>query len=114
MNTPTSTSVADRRAWVRHDCLLPSHGTHGADDDEVHWEGLVFDLSQGGAQILLNRELPNGALLEVEFDSPQPLPIVRARIVHIQPHSQGNWLAGCLFEPIVSEERLQAILTMME
>jgi hypothetical protein len=112
--TSVATSAADRRAWVRHDCLLPSHGCHYDGNDFVHWQGLVFDLSQGGAQILLNRPFDAGATLEVEFDSPKPLPVVRARVVHVVEYSAGNWLAGCLFDPIVSLERLDAILKMRD
>ncbi len=100
----------ERRTSTRHDCLLPVHGICEEAAERFEWQGVLLDVSRGGVQLLLNRPLTQGAWLDVEFETPQTLPL-RAQVMHAVPYAAGGWLTGCRFSEPLADERVQSLIT---
>src|SRR5437867_2204839 len=76
-----------------------SSGTSG--DPGPWWNGRALDLSFGGIRIVSERRMHEDDQVDIRLDPVSAAAgfVTRARIVHVQPDSAGQWLLGCEFLP---------------
>ena len=103
-------SVGDRRAAERRDC---DPGTTGWVTDvleQQRWEAGAWNLSTGGAGLILGSHLSAGVRVAIELHHPEreyPL-FVWAEVKHAIccPSSNEMWLTGCSFLDGIPGEEL--------
>jgi hypothetical protein len=98
---------ADRRQHPRRACNYQALCRSGG---RAWWPVLFIDLSVGGAGVKLSSPIETGA--EVTFTvhrSEGRVLTIRARVRHVEPHD-GEWLAGCEFDNLLTEEEYAELL----
>jgi hypothetical protein len=110
MNSESSRRpYADRRAFVRHRCVLDSSCVP-TDTDDTGWPAQIQDISQGGAALLLKAHLETDTPIYIQLPWPgggsRSIP---ARVVYSRDRS-GQWLVGCDFVLPLSTDELAGIL----
>ena len=78
----------------------------------ISLDAWVVDISVVGLGLLLDRPLDMGTLLFVELEAaPQALPVeLLGKVTRVTALSEGEWVVGCEFVNVMSEEELQFIL----
>jgi hypothetical protein len=108
----SSRPFVERRASVRHSCERDGACVPVLAGQNFQWSARVLNISQGGVALSLRRRFEKGTLLTVEVqrsDNHPPDPFL-ARVVHVTPQPDGNWLIGCAFTNDISADDLQAML----
>lgn len=104
----------DRRAWVRyHHDPEASCITGDTHPDMGLCTARVRDISHSGISLVLNRHLKVGAFLAVELVNTRQtcLPPLLARVVHATAQISGDWLIGCEFSSVLTDDELQQMIT---
>jgi hypothetical protein len=72
----------------------------------------IRDISLDGIALVVPHPYAPGAVLAVVPEVlPQSLaPALEARVLHVTPHGDGLWMAGCKFLTPLGEEELHALL----
>ncbi len=72
----------------------------------------VRDISIGGIGFLINRQLEPGNLIRVELTNASQLfsDLRQARVAHVLPQVEGNFLTGCQFAEPLTYEQIYALL----
>ena len=109
---------SERRAFVRHPLGVGTFGTidtavyGGTGETDELWPLVVRDVSAGGIGVLLARRFELGTELTIEMTTgPDVTPRwLAARVVRLEPESNGHWVHGCAFRHPLSDEELTALL----
>jgi hypothetical protein len=72
----------------------------------------IRDVSLGGIALIVPHPYEAGSVLAVVPEVlPQSLaPALEARVLHVTPHGDGHWMAGCEFLTPLAEDELHALL----
>ena len=104
---PTS-AQDDRRLWVRYPAdLKTSVGMTSAHTELLKTPAKIRDISRGGANLILEREVQPGQLVNLELplsDGDLTLP---ACAVRAEQEPSGRWALGCVFSRELSDEDLE-------
>src|SRR5437762_12770859 len=107
--TGTATSTADeRRLWLRYPAdletsiLLPDSALRDT------LRATIRDISRGGANLTVDREVPPGQLLNLDLPrgADESVYTVLACVVRAQRKSDGQWALGCVFSRELTDEDL--------
>jgi hypothetical protein len=103
---------SDVRAWVRYPCEGDTMVQAMLSQDQERCRSKVLNISAGGVALLSPRPLEIGSLLNLDLNSAdgQPLRSVKARVVHLTPRGENQWLLGCTFVAELSDEDVMALL----
>ncbi len=73
----------------------------------------IWDISLCGVGLIVGRRYEPGTLLAVVPEYlPQSLyPCLEAKVLHLSPHADGLWLAGCEFPTPLTEEQLAVLIS---
>lgn len=99
----------DRRVWARYPAEIKTSAQVNGKADPVRIPVLVRDISQGGANIEVDRSFPAGSMLNLE------LPLAReseshqvlACVVRATEDGPGRWSLGCVFSRELTHEDLE-------
>ena len=109
---------SERRAFVRHPLGVGACGTidtavyGGSGETDELWPLVVRDVSAGGIGVLLARRFELGTELTIELTAGRdqtPRRLV-ARVVRLEPESNGHWVHGCAFRYPLSQDELAALI----
>lgn len=107
----------ERRAWIRHHPKpeTPLFAVTG-EEEIISWRAKVRDLSCGGISLVVNNNFEEGALIEVELPSPEAdvSRLMLARVVRSETYEGIQYILGCAFLEHLSEEEVQALLSVAE
>jgi hypothetical protein len=71
----------------------------------------VRDLSKAGLCIIINHAFDSGQRLVIELPTKTASAIgISARVVRVVDQKDGNWLVGCWFGRLLSDEEFHALL----
>ncbi len=72
----------------------------------------IWDLSLGGVALIVPHCYESGSLLSLVPEVlPESLsPALEARVLHVTPHGEGPWMAGCEFLTPLTEDELNVLL----
>lgn len=97
----------DRRLWVRYatdlvgNLQLPDR----REGDKILAQ--VCDLSVGGANLLVSRQIAVGAMVTLELPAgDEEIHTVLACVVRVEPAKDGQWRLGCVFSAELTNEDL--------
>ncbi len=94
--------VADRRSARRYRVNLPVQITLNNVADGGRYrqqDARAVDISRTGMRLLLHTSVEAGQMLQLEFtllDVEQPIRAT-AKVRHVRPHGEGQWMAGVKF-----------------
>jgi hypothetical protein len=104
----------ERRAAVRHASTMEA-ACHPIAVPAVgpSCPARIWDISQDGLALIVPHPYEPGVVLSVVPEVlPQSLaPGLVARVLHVAPHGDGQWKAGCSFLSPLSEDELHALLS---
>ena len=104
----------ERRASVRHASTMEA-ACHPIAVPAVgpSCPARIGDISRDGLSLIVPHPYEPGALLSVVPEVlPQSLaPALEVRVLHVEPHGEGLWRAGCALLTPLSEEELQTLLS---
>ena len=103
----------ERRASVRHASTMEaSYHPIAVPAFGPSCPARIWDVSLGGMALIVPHSYEAGAVLSVVPEVlPESLsPALEARVLHVTPHADGLWMAGCEFLNPLSEEELDALL----
>jgi hypothetical protein len=107
---PTTSSLTERRAYVRLTSTLEALCNSTGRSREVGWPARVHDISLGGIGLLAQHRFRPGTALTVELreSTGKPLRTVTVHVVHataVIVDGSPCWLTGCCFDcPLTEEE----------
>jgi hypothetical protein len=104
---------AERRAWVRYPRRLEMvWQLFGARQDEG-WSASLFDISQTGVGLIINRSFPPGTVLTVRLRpcSRTPSRTMLVRVKHCTARPDGEWLVGCTFVVKLKDGELKGLIS---
>jgi c-di-GMP-binding flagellar brake protein YcgR len=104
-------SHADKRVWVRYECMLQADCRRISDPDAAPQRVHVLNISASGIGLALPAPVESGALLTLDLldkDGRQVCTIL-ACAVHTAQHA-GDCAVGCNFIRELSEDELQSLL----
>jgi hypothetical protein len=101
---------SDKRVWLRFPCSLAT--SYLTDDHAAPLSAKIINSSAGGLGLLVDREIPQGSLLNVELPRPQGRAArsVLVRVVHVRGKPGGYWILGCAFAKELAAAELLAVL----
>jgi hypothetical protein len=104
--------AGDRRAWKRYSCNLEGKCQPLLGGKEVHWMGMVQEVSRGGIRLVLNRRFEVGTLLQVEIRRQQKgnTDLLLVRVVHVMAERPQWWALGCAFVGEITDDEIQLLL----
>lgn len=104
-SSQTTVTHDDRRLWMRY--ATDVVGNIQLPDRRDKMLAQVRDISQGGASLLVHREIPVGEMVTIELPSDSgEMHTVLACVVRVQPESNGQWSLGCVFSCELTSEEL--------
>jgi len=104
---PAPSQLDDRRLWVRYAADLQGNLQLAQDKDSAGILANVRDLSVGGANLLLDRELELGQMVTLELPAERAETYsVLACVVRVVANPEGTWSIGCVFSRELSPEDL--------
>jgi hypothetical protein len=107
-------SGADRRCWVRHACNLGTLYQPGPGQIEHMWlRAHVHNIAAGGLALVLNRRFEPGTPMAIALIGGQQQNVSRtlqAEVVHAEPFEGSQWLVGCSFSGILSDDELRGLM----
>jgi c-di-GMP-binding flagellar brake protein YcgR len=97
----------DRRLWVRHAIDLRGNLQMSEPPDSEKILAKLRDLSLGGANLLLDREVEAGEMVVLELPADRgEICTVLACVVRVSKQPDGQWSLGCVFSRELSQEDL--------
>ncbi len=106
---PGTAAETERRLWVRHDVELDAACLPAGQPHTEQFSARVRDISRGGINLIVSRELQPGELLSLELPhrDDQPGHCLLVCVVRVEPASQGEWALGCLFSEELEHDELE-------
>ena len=113
--TPTAVAVVERRAFPRRLCppdiVVGFLAVPGGEEGEA----VLWDISEQGIGLVLDRPLPPGSAVFLELPAARPGPertqIAQvAEVVHAAALPGGRWLVGCQLGVRLAADDIRAIL----
>ncbi|SRR5713101_856164 len=94
----------ERRSQVRHRINLE---TSWASITGTNSKGPVriWDISRSGARLEVDHPVVPGERVRIKL-----LTIMEARLIYVQPASEGKWMTGCRFDRELSEEEMKHLI----
>ena len=104
---------AERRAWVRYPRRLTTMWQLFGARQEETWNGSVFDVSQTGLGLVINRSFPASTVLSVRLQTGgrKPSRTLLVRVRHCSPRENGEWLVGCTFVVKLKDADLKDLIS---
>ena len=106
------------RVYERHSCDLPTacQPPTAWVAQEFKWSASIRDVSLGGVRLHLRRRFETGAGLAIELPGPDEATpsTVLARVIHVHGQDDGSWVLGCAFVSRLSDDELNALLSLAE
>lgn len=104
------TPPAQRRAWIRVPCQVPTTCESATAADDQPWPAMVQNISLGGINFIVGHRFDSGALLKIDLQTclRQLKGPLLVRVIHVSPHEEGQWSVGCAFAGELGEEGLRA------
>jgi len=111
--SPVSLPEIDRRAHPRHPCLLPT-SCKPACANEMKWDAMIRNISQGGLRLVLRRRFERGTGLAIELPDKDRHEsyVVFVKVVDTRPEEGGLWSLGCQFISQLSEDELHRLVAL--
>jgi hypothetical protein len=105
-------SPANRRASVRYQCGPATPGRVNIAEKHEFVRAWVLDLSARGMGLLVPRRLDIGQFVIVRMKSTSGRQTyeLAARVAHISPHVQGDWVIGFELHKPLTPDDLDALL----
>jgi PilZ domain len=105
-------SWANRRASVRYQCGPATAGRVNVAEKHEFLRAWVMDLSAHGIGLLVSRRLDIGQLVIISMKntSGEHSYEMAARVAHISPHVQGEWVIGFELQKSLNYDDLDALL----
>jgi PilZ domain len=106
------TQSDDRRDAERHPCnLQPIWRIEGTNQIDAN-TAAIRDISATGIGFRIQQSIKSGTVLILTLQSHdqrfrRPLP---ARVMHVTPQAEGDWLVGCRFVRALSAQELRILL----
>ena len=106
------TVVLERRAAVRHPCLLEITCRRADLDAGDRWVAPVRDLSEEGIGLVLPFALEPGVRLMLEMPYPDEVQprTLEACVAHSTERAEGGFAVGCTIAPPLAPEEVTALL----
>jgi hypothetical protein len=104
---------AERRAWIRYPRRLTSIWQLFGCRQEEAWSATLFDLSQTGVGVIINRSFPPATVLTVRLQtgSRQFSKTMLVRVKHCSARGNDEWLVGCTFVVKLKESELKELIS---
>jgi PilZ domain len=102
----------ERRRHERYPCEFIAACGPATGSEEQVLEGKVVEISRGGLLVAVGRRFEAGAILRVRVTRQVggSMTTLLARVVHVRPEQDGEWLLGCRLAKDFDEVDLQALL----
>ena len=103
----------ERRASVRHASTMEaSYHPIAVPAIGPSCPARIWDVSQSGIALIVPHPYDSGSVLAIVPEVlPRSLsPALEARVLHVTPHGDGLWMAGCEFLAPLTEDELHALL----
>jgi head-tail adaptor len=95
---PTAPAHDDRRLWIRYAADLQGNVQRTEKPGSHKLSATVRDLSQGGANLLVDQPVEAGQMLSLELPAAaDEVRTVLACVVRVTPHEGNRWSLGCVF-----------------
>jgi hypothetical protein len=104
-------ALAEARVYERHSCQVRA-SCQPAAANEMRWEAIIEDVSQGGVCLRLRRrfEPRSGLAIELPGIDGHDAETVYAKVVRVTSAGDGTYLLGCKFMSELSEEELHRLV----
>lgn len=116
VSAPAKYPMVECRVWERFPCGLETtcQPIAARGNEEPFWTAQIRDLSVGGVGVVLNRRFERGAGLAIEIPETTSCPAttLMGRVVHTTSMPGGQWLHGCEFVSLLSDDELQRLLDL--
>ncbi|MBY0526307.1 MAG: PilZ domain-containing protein [Gemmataceae bacterium] len=102
---------SERRVWVRSLSDVETSLKLADAPATGRMSGRIRNISRGGINLLLDRELESGALLSVELpgDGPGDEYFVLACVLRAQHQPSGEWSIGCTFARELEDDEVRSL-----
>jgi c-di-GMP-binding flagellar brake protein YcgR len=102
----------DQRSWWRFECNVKAAYLETNAARATWHEAKVANISAGGIALLVDRDVPNGAMLTLDLSTSarEQVTTILACVVHINVLPDGARVLGCNFICELSEEHLNTLL----
>lgn len=99
------------RVYPRH-AVDVNTSCQPAGNNEMRWEAVVRDVSQGGVRLVLRRRFERNTCLAMELPGKagEDAYTVFVRVVHLLSLGGGTWALGCKFISELSDEELDRLV----
>jgi hypothetical protein len=103
---------SDVRAWVRFPVDGETTIQAVVTQEQERCRAKILNISAGGVAILAPRPIEMSTMLNLDLATAdgQNLRSVKARVVHIAPRGENQWVLGCTFVCELSDEDVMALL----
>lgn len=107
-----SSASTNRRALVRYQCAPATVGRVLLTDKQEWQRAWLLDLSQGGAGVLLGRQVEAGkhVVLQIKSASSSKTYELPARVAHATCRPDGEWVVGLELLTRLTPDELDALL----
>lgn len=105
-------SSVECRVYERQSCDVPAscRPASALGNPEARWDGLIRDISQGGARLVLKRRFEPGTGLAIELPGADEPYTVLARVIYVQRTEDGFWSLGCRFISELSDTEQDRVI----
>lgn len=114
VSVPVVPQSLECRVYQRHECEMPTtcQPASARDMEEMRWEAVIADISQGGVRLKLRRRFERGTPLAVELpgDGRREPMVVFVKVVYVRAQDDGRWALGCRFVSDLSEDEISRLL----
>ena len=112
-DVPARVQGAERRAWIRYPRRLTTIGQLFGARQEEAWTATLFDISQTGVGVIINRSFPPATVLSVRLQtgSREFSKTMLVRVKHCAARENGEWLVGCTFVVKLKESELKELIS---
>jgi hypothetical protein len=104
---------AERRAWIRYPRRLTTIWQLFGSRQEETWTASLFDISQTGVGVIVNRSFPPATVLTVRLQTGtrQFSKTMLVRVKHCSARENGEWLVGCTFVVKLKDSELKEFIS---
>ncbi len=108
--TAIAPAEEERRVWVRHPSSAHAVVQPVGNGTDTRLSARVGNVSRGGINLLLDRLLQPGDLLNIELpgSTPEKASTVLACVVYVREQGANVWSVGCTFSESLSDMDLEA------
>ena len=101
----------DKRASVRHICMMEAM-SHPLDmGDSICWGAIVRDISVGGLSLSLCFPFKPGTHLAIDLQGARGFSrTLLTRVLHVHDQADGAWLLGCEFVKPLTQSDMELLL----